>query len=111
MTESIQQSLTNQLKSAIDHYDQKTKESGFWGGLLETLSQNRDNLQAILNNILAKNGIITIAEAQQAGDALQQAKQKELEASKKQYQKKMLTYALGGMLIIGAIILIIKRNK
>lgn len=111
MATSAINNITSQLKAAIDHYDTQINNTGFWGGVLDTISYNRDQLQIILNGILEKNGVISDQEQQTAADALRKAKEEELDAQKKAYNRKMVTIGLVTLLVAGGIFVFIRHHK
>jgi uncharacterized membrane protein len=92
------------LRQEIAGYDQKIKQSGgIIGSIVETLNENKQNLQDVLNSILAKKGFILQNDVNMAMEAIKKARKDELEAESKNYKRRFIVIGIGLVVIIAGI--------
>lgn len=78
LTPDKKNELARELQLEIDAINQAIKNGGVAGGLLESARQNREKLQALVNKILSKKGVVTPQETNEALDAVEASKRKRL---------------------------------
>lgn len=100
------------VSQEIAGYDQKIQQAGFWGNVTDTLNANKDTLQAVLNDLLARKGFIEQSDVDKAWEAVKKARVAEMEAESKMYKRRFLLIGLGLVLVAAGTVAFIRyKNK
>lgn len=101
------------LSQEIAGYDEKIKRSGIIGSIVETLNENKDSLQSVLNSILERKGFISQADVDNAWVAIKKARKDEMDAAAKMYNRRFLIIGLGLVAVAAGIMAYVryKNNK
>jgi len=104
---SIIESIKAQLASTGD----KISNSGIYTKVKEALVASKNELQDVLNNILAKKGVLTQSDVDAANAAIRKAKQDELDAEAKKYKHKFIMLGIGVAVFAGGLYLYFHHKK
>lgn len=103
--------LANQLKDKIEQFETKLKSGKVSGSIIDSLKESKDGLQAALNSILAKNGLISQGDVDVANEALRKAHEDDLKAEQQKYKKKFLIKAAIGFILIAGLVIFVNYKK
>jgi parvulin-like peptidyl-prolyl isomerase len=90
--------LVNQIQSEIDSLNRILREQGAPAAVLEAAKRNKNSLQGLVNKILAKKGVITPTETNDALEAMAKAKRERLESD---FSTTVRRFAIVAGLLIG----------
>jgi hypothetical protein len=86
--------IIDQLKSKINDIKDKIKSGEISEGMFAKLTSKAKDLQTTLDGLLAKKGILTQSDVNNAYEVLQDYKRKELEAEAMKSKRKLIIYTL-----------------
>lgn len=78
LTPDKKQELAKELQLEINAINEALRTGGVTGGVLESVRQNREKLQALVNKILSKKGVVTPQETNEALSAMDASKRQRL---------------------------------
>lgn len=78
LTPEKKEQLAKELQLEINAINESIRTGGVTGAVLEGVRQNREKLQAIVNKILTKKGVVTPQETNEALDAVEKSKRDRL---------------------------------
>jgi F0F1-type ATP synthase delta subunit len=98
LTPDKKDQLVNQIQSEIDSLNRILREQGAPAAVLEAAKRNKNSLQGLVNKILAKKGVITPTETNDALEAMAKAKRERLES---EFSTTVRRFAIVAGLLIG----------
>jgi parvulin-like peptidyl-prolyl isomerase len=98
LTPDKKDQLVNQIQSEIDSLNRILREQGAPAAVLEAAKRNKNSLQGLVNKILAKKGVITPTETNDALEAMAKAKRERLESD---FSTTVRRFAIVAGLLIG----------
>ena len=104
-----QLSIVDKLKSKLSDLKDRIKEGNLTTSVFNELSGSAKEIQDKLNDILAKNGVLTSADIEDAYKLLQDKERSIFE--KKMKANTMKLYIVLGIAIIGGAFYFYKKNK
>lgn len=110
LTPDKREALVYQIQKEIEQINETLRKQGAPKAVLEAARRNKDSLQAIVNKILAKKGVITPDETNSTLDAISKSKKERLESD---YSTTLKRVAVLGSLLIAAWVALhfIKKSK
>ncbi len=78
LTPEKKKELAKEVQLEINAINEAIRTGGATGAVLETVRQNRDKLQSLVNKILSKKGVVTPQETTDALDAIDKSKRERL---------------------------------
>lgn len=78
LTPDKKKELAKELQLEINAINEAIRTGGATGAVLETVRQNREKLQGLVNKILSKKGVVTPQETNDALDAVEKSKRQRL---------------------------------
>lgn len=105
-----QLSVVDELKSFLTDIKDKIKSDSFEKQSFTDLSNSAKVIQDKINEILAKKGLITQSDINDAYDILQEERRKSFQDKNKKFKNKLIIFAILGVAIIVAVN-IYKKNK
>lgn len=99
LTPEKKQELAKDIQLEIDEINKAIQQGGVTGAVLESVRQNRERLQGIVNKILTKRGVVTPQETNEALDAVEKSKRERLAGG---YSLTLRKVAIGVAVLIAA---------
>jgi NAD-specific glutamate dehydrogenase len=109
-TTNTQLTIVDELKSKLSEIKDKIKDGGLSKTIYDELTGNAKVLQAKVNEVLEKKGILTQSDVNDAYEVMQNIKRSELEKQSKKQRNKLLIYGIVVIALIGGVYLY-KKNK
>lgn len=105
-----QLSVIDQLKAKLNELKDKIKDGNLTTAIYDGITGNAKLIQNKLNELLAKKGLLSQSDVNDAYSVIQDVKRSELESESKKSSTKLFIYVGAAILIIGGIILYKKRK-
>lgn len=109
-TVAPQLSIIDQLKGKLSELKDKIKDGNLTTAIYNEVTSNAKLIQNKLNELLAKKGLISQSDVNDAYSVIQNVKRSELESQNKKSFNKIYIYTAIGVLIIAGVMLYKKRN-
>jgi hypothetical protein len=107
---NTQLSIVDELRSQLTSVKDRIKEEGVSKVVFDELTSSAKLLQNKLDELLAKGGVITQSDINDAYDVIKQAKRKELDNIDKKVRKKTIVYIGLGVLAIALLVMYGKKK-
>jgi hypothetical protein len=105
-----QLSIVDELTSKLTDIKDSMKREGVTTTAFNQLSISAKSIQAKIDDLLAKSGIISQSDVNDAYIVLQDAKRNELQQMSSQANKRTLKYIVVGVLVLTTLFIITKRK-
>jgi hypothetical protein len=109
-TVAPQLSIIDQLKGKLSELKDKIKDGNLTTAIYDEVTNNAKLIQNKLNDLLAKKGLLSQSDVNDAYSVIQNVKRSELENDNKKSFKKLYIYGALGIIVIAGIIMYKKRN-
>jgi LPXTG-motif cell wall-anchored protein len=109
-TATPQLSIIDQLKAKLNELKDRIKGGNLAIDVYTEVASSAKLLQDKLNELLAKKGLLTQSDVNDAYSVIQDVKRSELESQSKKSSTKLLIYVGAAILIIGGVLLYKKRK-
>lgn len=109
-TTNTQLTIVDELKSKLSEIKDKIKDGGLSKTIYDELTGSAKLIQGKLNDVLAKKGILTQSDVNDAYSVMQDIKRSELEKQSKKEKNKLLMYGIIVIALIGGVYLYKKNN-
>ena len=109
-TTNTQLTIVDELKGKLSEIKDKIKDGGLSKTIYDELTGSAKVIQGKLNEVLAKKGILTQSDVNDAYEVMQNIKRAELEKQNRKERNRLLMYGIIVVAIIGGVYLY-KKNK